>query len=133
MDAPQPPSDVDVADRRWLVRTIVASQFAPPFMFSGVAVALPSMGRGLGFGATSLGLVETLFLAGALALLLPIGRLADLADKRTFYKLGLLGFGLASLAIGLSSSLLPILAVRFFQGIMSAGDLHHRGPRASAC
>ena len=46
-----------------LVWTIVASQFAPPFMFSGVAVALPAMGTDLNAGAMSLGLVETLFLA----------------------------------------------------------------------
>ncbi len=31
-------------DNRFLVWAIVASQFPPPFMFSGVAVALPAMG-----------------------------------------------------------------------------------------
>ena len=54
-------------DNRFLVWAIVASQFAPPFMFSGVAVALPALGADLEAGATSLGLVETLFLAGSLA------------------------------------------------------------------
>ena len=39
-----------------LAWAVVASQFAPPFMFSGVAVALPSMGAELGAGATALGL-----------------------------------------------------------------------------
>lgn len=38
-------------------------------MFSGVAVALPAMGADLHAGATSLGLVETLFLAGSVAFL----------------------------------------------------------------
>jgi hypothetical protein len=46
-----------------LVPAIAASQFAGPFMVSGVAVALPSLGAELHAGATALSLVETLFLA----------------------------------------------------------------------
>src|SRR2546428_675148 len=63
--------------RPLLVPLIAVSQFAPPFMVSGVAVALPALGADLGAGATSLGLVESLFLAGSVAFLLPAGRLAD--------------------------------------------------------
>jgi MFS family permease len=107
-------------EQRFLVWTIVASQFAPPFMFAGVAVALPSMGAELGAGAIVLGLVETLFLAGSVAFLLPAGRLADAGDKRTLYKLGLVGFCLASIGIGLVSSTPAILFLRFVQGLMSA-------------
>lgn len=107
-------------DKRLLPWAIIASQFAPPFMFSGVAVALPSMGAELGAGATSLGLVETLFLAGQLTFFLPIGRLADATDKRTLYKLGLVGFGLTSVLVGLLSSMPAILVIRFVQGATSA-------------
>lgn len=89
-------------------------------MFSGVAVALPSIGEELDAGATALGLIETLFLAGSLAFLLPVGRLADAADKRTIYKLGLLGFGISSLLVGALSWMPAILVIRFFQGIFSA-------------
>jgi MFS family permease len=84
-----PVPDGPVKGHRLLVWTIVASQFAPPFMFSGVAVALPAMGSDLNAGAMSLGLVETLFLASQLAFLLPVGRLADARDKTTLYKLRL--------------------------------------------
>ncbi len=107
-------------DNQLLVRVIVASQFAPPFMFSGVAVALPAMGTDLSAGATSLGLVETLFLAGGVAFLLPIGRLADASDKNALYKLGLLGFGVSSILISMLSSMPVILFVRFLQGVTSA-------------
>ncbi len=105
---------------RFLVWAIVASQFAPPFMFAGVAVALPSLGADLGAGATSLGLVETLFLAGSLSFLLPVGRLADAGDKRTLFKLGLLSFSVTSLAIGVLSSVPAILGLRFLQGVTAA-------------
>jgi MFS family permease len=107
-------------DHRWLCWVVIASQFGPPFMFSGVAVALPDLAADLGAGATSLGLVETLFLAGSVAFMLPIGRLADASDKNTLYKLGLLGFAASSLLIGVLSSLPAILALRFLQGVAAA-------------
>jgi MFS family permease len=107
-------------DHRLLVLAIAASQFAPPFMFSGVAVALPAMGADLRAGATSLGLVETVFLAGSVAFLLPAGRLADASDKATLYKLGLLSFGISSLLVALFSSIPVILFLRFLQGLTSA-------------
>jgi MFS family permease len=105
---------------RFLVPAIAASQFAPPFMISGVAVALPALGADLGAGATALSLVETLFLAAAVALLLPAGRLSDAADKATLYKLGMAAFALSSVAIGLVSSVAAILALRLLQGVCSA-------------
>jgi MFS family permease len=103
-----------------LVPAIAASQFAPPFMISGVAVALPALGTDLAAGATALSLVETVFLAAGVALLLPAGRLGDASDKATLYKLGMVAFALSSLAAGLVSSMPAILALRFVQGVASA-------------
>src|SRR5262245_8209035 len=97
-----------------------ASQFAPPFMISRLAVALPTRAADPGAGATALSLVETLFLAAAVALLLPAGRLGDAADKATLYKLGMAAFALSSIAIGLVSSVPAILALRLLQGACSA-------------
>lgn len=109
-----------MSSHRLLVPAIAASQFAGPFMVSGVAVALPSLGADLNAGATALSLVETLFLAASVALLLPAGRLGDAADKAALYKAGLAAFALCSLAIGLASSVPAILALRFVQGVASA-------------
>ena len=103
-----------------LAWTIIGSQLAPPLMFSGVAVALPPMAADLGATATQVGLVETLFLAGGLGFLLPIAHLADAGDKRTLYKIGLLAFGLLSLAIGAVSAVPLILGIRLLQGVSSA-------------
>ncbi|MCB9858131.1 MAG: MFS transporter [Phycisphaerales bacterium] len=108
------------SENRLLARAIIVSQFAPPFMFSGVAIALPTMGAELHSGGVALSLVETLFLAGSLSMLLPSGRLADAGDKRTLYKSGLLGFSLTSLLIGLMSSMPIIHCLRFLQGMSSA-------------
>src|SRR4051812_24177567 len=103
-----------------LVPAIAASQFAPPFMISGVAVALPALGADLSAGAVSLSLVETLFLAASVALLLPAGRLGDAADKAALYKAGMAAFALTSIVTGFMGSIGSVLALRFVQGVASA-------------
>src|SRR5437762_6416739 len=103
-----------------LVPAIAASQFAGPFMISGVAVALPALGADLHAGATALSLVETLFLAASVALLLPAGRLGDAADKVALFKLGMVAFAAASIATGLATSMPALLALRFVHGVASA-------------
>jgi len=103
-----------------VVWAVIAAQLAPPFMFSGVGVALPTLGAELHGSASALGLVETLFLGGSASFLLLLGRLADASDKRTLYKLGLLGFGVLSLVIGSVSWMPAILVLRFAQGIAAA-------------
>ncbi|MEM6366892.1 MAG: MFS transporter [Myxococcota bacterium] len=102
------------------VWAVVAVQFAPTFMFSGVAVILPHLGAELGAGSVALGLVETLFLGGSLSMLLPAGLLADAWDKRSLFKLGLSGFALTSLAVAMSSSMPVILGIRLLQGVCAA-------------
>ena len=79
-----------------LVPAIAASQFAGPFMISGVAVALPALGADLNAGATALSLVETLFLAASVALLLPAGRLGDAAAVAKSRRSPLLSTGMVS-------------------------------------
>ena len=103
-----------------LVWALVAVQLAPSLMFSGVAVILPQLGRDLDASAIELGLVETLFLAGTLGAMLPVGQLADAWDKRSLFKLGLLAFGLSSLLIGLLEGMWAVLALRLVQGFCAA-------------
>jgi MFS family permease len=99
---------------------IIASQFAPAFMFSGVAVALPSLAQDLDAGARAVGLVETLFLAGSASFLLPVGRYADATDARTLYRAGLVCFALLSAALACCTRVEALLLLRFAQGISAA-------------
>jgi MFS family permease len=89
-------------------------------MISGVAVALPALGADLSAGAVALSLVETLFLAAAVALLLPAGRLGDAADKVALYKAGMAAFALTSILAGFMGSIGSLLVLRFVQGVASA-------------
>jgi len=116
-----PPSpDPAAPPDRLLVWAIVASQFGPPFMFSGVAVALPSMGHELDLSAVQLGLVETTFLASSTAFLLPAGRLADAADRRTVFRWSLVLFGLLTLALAMANGAASVLTLRLLQGMAAA-------------
>ncbi len=101
---------------RLLVWAIVGSQFGPPFLFAGVAVALPDLGAELHASAIGLALVETVFLVGSTAMLLPAGRLADAGDRRALFRRGLLVFAAASLALALAGSLWLVLVLRAIQG-----------------
>lgn len=107
-------------DNRWLVRSIVIAQFGPAFMFSGVAIALPEMGRELQMSAASLGLVETVFIASSTAFLLPAGRIADILPRGLIYRWMLAAFGLLSLLIGCVSDGSAVIALRVLQGISAA-------------
>ena len=104
----------------WLVRAIVLAQFGPAFMFSGVAVALPHMGAELEMTATSLGLVETVFIASSTAFLLPAGRIADIAPRGAIFRWMLAAFGVLSLLIGTVSSGEVVIALRVLQGLAAA-------------
>jgi MFS family permease len=110
----------DHGSQRGVETAILASQFAPPFLFSGVAVALPAMGRELAASATQLSLVETLFLCASTASLLPIGRVADASDKRAVYLFGLFAFALLSVLLALAGSIEAVLLLRVLQGVSSA-------------
>ena len=103
-----------------LVYVLALTQFALPFMYSGVGVTLPSLGLELGTSGVGLGLIETVYLAAGAAFLLPLGCVAQRADKRTLFSVGLLVYACATLAIGWLPSTGSIIAVRVVQGIASA-------------
>ena len=105
---------------RAVVWTIAFTNFAMPFMFSGVGVTLPSMGRELSMSGAELGLFETLYLGTAAALVLPAGRLGDAGDKNTLFTVGVAVFAATTLALGLPHSVPLFLALRVLQGAAAA-------------
>ena len=100
-----------------IILTISFSQFVMPFMFSGVGITLPSLGVDLQASAIQLGLIESIYLGAAAAVLLPFGRLADLTDKKTIFKIGLVIYTLISFLLGTTSQIEYFIILRLFQGI----------------
>ena len=99
---------------------VVMSQFSSAFMHSIMGVTLPAIGSDLDASGVELGLAESIFMGTAAALLLPIGRFADVTDKNTLFKSGLLALGITTFAIGFQPSIESVIGARFFQGVAAA-------------
>lgn len=103
-----------------VVGTLALSNLVVPLMGAGVAVTLPNMGRELGMGGGSLGLVETLYLGAIAAFLLPAGQLGDAGDKRSFFGAGMVIFTAATLGLGFAHSPEVVFALRILEGFSAA-------------
>lgn len=99
------------------VLTIALTQFVMPFMFAGVGIILPKMGLELGATAVELGLVETVYIGVAGALVIPMGRWADITDKNLIFTLGLLFYALTTLVLGYIHSIELFIIFRAFQSL----------------
>jgi EmrB/QacA subfamily drug resistance transporter len=85
-----------------------------------VTVALPSIRADLGFDETSLVWVVNAYMLTFGGFLLLGGRLGDLYGHRKLFLIGLTAFTLASLACGLATSQLVLIAARAAQGLGAA-------------
>jgi MFS family permease len=106
--------------RTGVLISIAIASFINPFMISGLAVALPSMGEHFNISPGTLGIVETSFLAATLILLLPVGKFADKFGLGRIYISGMVLFILSSFLLGFASSFPILILFRFFQGFATA-------------
>lgn len=96
------------------------AQFMVILDVSIVNVALPSIQRDLGFSDVDLQWIVSAYTLTFAGFLLLGGRAADLLGARGVFVAGLLLFGLASLAGGLSSGQVELVAARAAQGLGGA-------------
>jgi EmrB/QacA subfamily drug resistance transporter len=99
---------------------ICAAQFVLQLDFSVVNVALPTIQRELGMAAAQLQWIVTGYALTFGSLLLAGGRLADLLGRRRLLAVGLILFGVASLACGLAQWPVMLIAARIVQGAAGA-------------
>jgi EmrB/QacA subfamily drug resistance transporter len=85
-----------------------------------VNIALPSIGRSLHVSAAGLSWVISAYILAFGGLLMLGGRLADLFGRRRLFIIGLIVFGIASLAGGLSTSIGVLIVFRALQGVGAA-------------
>ncbi|MEO8805748.1 MAG: MFS transporter [Burkholderiaceae bacterium] len=85
-----------------------------------VVVALPDIGRDLGYSPQTLQAVISAYAISSSGFLLLGGRASDLLGRRRILMAGLLLYGLASLAGGLATSTVQQLAARAAQGLGGA-------------
>jgi EmrB/QacA subfamily drug resistance transporter len=108
-------------NRKWLIFTFVAiAQFMVVLDSSITNVALPEIKQSLHFATTTLQWVVTAYALTFGGFLLLGGRAADLFGRRNTLLLGMSGFTLISLLIGLSQSAFMLIALRSLQGLAAA-------------
>jgi len=114
------PAQLSRATQRWtLVATILASGIV--FLDSTVVnLALPSIDRQLNAGLSGLQWIVDGYLVTLAALLILGGSLGDRQGRRRVMLIGLVGFGLSSLACGLAPSLSWLIVARLLQGVAGA-------------
>jgi EmrB/QacA subfamily drug resistance transporter len=106
--------------KRWVLALCCLAQFMIVLDVSIVNVALPSIRRDLGFSAVDLQWIVNAYTLTFAGFLLLGGRAADLFGPRRVLIVGLLLFGLASLAGGLSSGQGQLVVARAVQGLGGA-------------
>ncbi|MCX4789833.1 MFS transporter [Streptomyces sp. NBC_01221] len=101
----------------WLTLLAVAfGLFMVQLDASVVAIANPEIGRALKASTADLQWVTNAYLLALAASLILGGKLGDRFGRRTYYVVGVVGFTLASVAIGLSGSIEGVIAFRAAQG-----------------
>jgi EmrB/QacA subfamily drug resistance transporter len=115
-----PPSADDRALRRAAIAVATLGAFLTPFTSSAVNLALPTIGRGFGASAVTLGWISTANILAAAALVVPFSRLADLHGRRRVFLLGVVAFTVASLWAWTAPSIAQLIAARAAQGAGAA-------------
>ncbi|GHH05711.1 MFS transporter [Streptomyces rubradiris] len=105
----------------WLTLVAVAfGLFMVGLDGSVVSIANPEIGRDLNASTADLQWVTNAYLLALAAALILGGKLGDRFGRRTFYLIGVAGFTLASVAIGVAGSIEGVIVFRAFQGFFGA-------------
>ncbi|MFD8567754.1 MFS transporter [Streptomyces sp. NPDC059639] len=105
---------------RWRLGLLALTQLIVALDYNIVYVALPDIGRELGFGPASVQWVVSAYSVGLGGLLLFGGRAVDRLGARRMFMTGLALYGIASLAGGLAPGAGVLIAARAVQGIGGA-------------
>lgn len=109
-----------LARRRAALALLCVAQFIDVLGVTIVIVALPAIGRDLGLAEHDLQWVASIYALCFGGFLLLAGRAADLYGRRRLFAAGLALFTVASLACGLASSPMVLVAARAIQGLGAA-------------
>lgn len=115
-----PPLRLGTTTGRWVVVVTVLGSGVVFIEGTVVNIAVPSMARDLGLGMSGVQWVLNGYFLSLAALMLLGGSLGDRYGHRRIFRLGLLGFGAASLACALAPSLPSLVAFRVVQGAAGA-------------
>ena len=105
---------------KWVFIAVLITSFFGPFMGSSINLAIPDMAKEFGVLPSSLTWFISAYLLGSIAVLVPMGKLADIVGRKKIYTYGLCLFIVMTIGAGLSASLEMLIIFSFLQGIASA-------------
>ncbi len=112
-----PPGALPPPGQRQAVLVVVSlSAFLTPFLSSALNLAIPAIGEEFAAPAAALHGVVVAFIIAAAALLLPFGRLADLAGRRRIFLTGAALQALFLLAAAVAPNITSLVWLRALQG-----------------
>lgn len=103
-----------------VVISVIAGQLLAPFMHSGVAVMLPSIGRELHASGAQLGLVGTVYCLALAIFHLVMGRAGDKWGRKRVCLCGMLLLTSAVTATVFCPGIETVIGLRFLQGMETA-------------
>ncbi|WP_284753243.1 MFS transporter [Arthrobacter sp. efr-133-R2A-120] len=106
--------------QRLAVAVLLTANFTLAVDFSVLNVALPHIGRDLGFTTANLQWIVTAFALCAAGFTLFFGRVADLFGRKRLFILGIILLGASSLVAGLAAEPVLLLTARVGQGLATA-------------
>jgi EmrB/QacA subfamily drug resistance transporter len=110
----------EAGNKNLLLFLIVPTSFINPFMGAAVNIALPDISTEFSMNAVQMGWVSMSFLLASVAVLLPIGKIADIAGRKKIFIIGNIIFTLASVLCALATSSFLLISYRLLQGIGGA-------------
>lgn len=121
LDAPAPAAPRRGSANPWLTLAAVAIGIAMVGLDATVvAIANPAIARDLDAGLSGLQWVTNGYLLALAVSLIIAGRLADRFGRKKLFLLGVVGFAVASVAIGFSDSIGAVIFWRVVQGLAGA-------------
>jgi MFS family permease len=105
---------------KYALIALMCTSFILTFMFSSINLALPDIGAEFNAGAIMISWIINGYILPVAALLLPLGRLADMTGRRKMYLLGSVSYALLTLAATLTHSVFTLTLLRILAGVSGA-------------
>jgi MFS family permease len=108
------------SQQNWVLALMTMAGFVATFMGSSVNIALKAIEDDFHVSAVTLGWISLFYALAAGAVLMPVGRIADLKGRNRVYLIGLVGFTITAFASAAAPSATVLLIIRVLHGLFAS-------------
>ena len=109
-----------MTEKTLVLIAVLATSFVVPFMGSAINLAVPAMGVTFDVNPASLSWVVSAYILASVAVLLPMGRIADLKGRKKVYTLGVFLMAVFTCLCSFAWSVDSLIFFRIGQGLASS-------------